>query len=309
MTAQRCKIDTVTDTRYDLGEGPHWDAKRSEIFFVDAFVGDFHRVDSTGNDQKVHFDNVVTFIVPWEGEPDSFVVSKNQHICKLDWKSGALSELADVEVDMVGNRFNDGKCDPQGRLWAGTMATETSPGVLPAERGGLFSFNGTNVSKQASKVTLSNGLTWSLDQKLMFFIDSVKRHVYVFDFDNSNGTISNQRVLYDFNKNQDIGQHELPDGMTIDTDGHLWVACYDGGRILRIDPVAEKLLDYVQLPTTKITSLCFGGANLDTLYVTSASKDLPQEQLQSQPLAGSLFEVKLESVNAKGYEMANFKPQ
>jgi sugar lactone lactonase YvrE len=307
--AQRCKIDTLTDTRYDLGEGPHWDVKRSELFFVDAFVGKFHRVDSTGHEQTLSFDDVVTFIVPWEGEHNTFVVSKKQDICKLNWNSHSLTTLATVEEEVHGNRFNDAKCDPQGRLFAGTMGTESSPGSgFPAERGALYNFDGKTVTKQADKVTLSNGLTWSADGKLMYFVDSVKRHIYVFDYDASTGNLSNQRVLFDFNKHDDMYKQEVPDGMTMDTDGNLWVACFDGGRILRIDPRVATLLDYIELPATKITSLCFGGPHLSTLYITSATKDLTHAEHKAQPLAGSVFKVNLESVNAKGYEMVNFKP-
>lgn len=307
MMAQKCRIETISDVRYDLGEAPHWNSKTGDFCFLDAFVGNFHRLNSAGDFSTVHFDDTVTYILPYEEDADQFVVSKSKEICKLDWKKGTLTTLSTVEKDVVGTRFNDGKCDSSGRLWAGTMALESSPGVLPPEKGSLYSFDGSAPVHHVDKVSLSNGLTWSNDDKFFFFIDSVKRHIYVFDYEKSTGAISNQRVLFDFANQESNGAKGLPDGMTIDTNGNLWVACYDGGRILRIDPNIGKLLDYIEMPATKVTSLCFAGKNLDTLYVTSASQGLKQQEAIQQPLAGSLFKITLESQNAKGNASHSFR--
>ena len=294
-----CTIRALSTTeRHVLGEGPYWDSANNRLYIVDLINGDFVCYDiKSGDVSKRHFDNeMVTFVIPYEADPNKFIVSKNSGsrgvICELDWNEGSLKDLANVEPDL-DTRFNDGKCDTMGRLWTGTMGSETSPGVLKPEQGSLYKFDGHRVVHQDSKITLSNGITWSLDQKTMYYVDSGKRHVYGYDFDLANGQISNRRVVFDFASNADICDEELPDGMTIDENGNLWVASFFGGRVLHIDPRTSTLIDYIRLPAEQITSLCFGGEDMTTMYITSAKFHLSPERLAKQPEAGATFEVKL----------------
>ncbi|KAI1287489.1 Regucalcin [Halotydeus destructor] len=251
--ALKTNIQVVGNERFNLGEGPHWDASRNKLFMVDLFVGDFVSIDFNNDDKvdKVHFDDVTTLIVPYANDDNKFIVSRNQTICELDWSTRELVELTTVESGQ-DTRFNDGKCDPRGRLWAGTMGNEVTPGVFPPEKGNLYSYSGQQLKHQVGSVTLSNGLDWSPDGKTMYFADSIKRQVYTFNFNGDDGSLSNQQVLFDYEGQAfPFSKHEIPDGMTVDATGKLWLASHDGGVILHIDPETGTLLDHIALPATR----------------------------------------------------------
>jgi sugar lactone lactonase YvrE len=309
MMSDKYTVEVVSESQYDLGEGPHWYERDQVLYFVDAFVGDFVRLDPVSKkDQKVQFDDVVTIIIPYEEGRGDFLVTKWTGLYRLNWESKALTLLREVEDGQERNtRFNDGKCDAKGRLWVGTMGVESSPGVVVPDQGSLYSMDsGLIVDRKVRGVSLSNGIAWSLDNSTMYFIDSTKRHVYAFDFNLEQGTVSNQRVIFDFNGHPECGADELPDGMTIDREGKLWVASFYGGRIMKIDPNSGTLMESVALPAKKITSLCFGGQEMDTLYVTSARKGLTPEEIKDQPLAGSIFKVTFNESKPKGFVGVKF---
>ncbi|KAI1287342.1 Regucalcin [Halotydeus destructor] len=299
--ALKAKIELVTDELFGLGEGPHWDALSNKLYIVDAFVGDFVSVDlnSDAKLDKVHFDDIVTFIVPYADDVDKFIVSRKQSICQLDWSTKELKELVLIESGQ-NTRFNDAKCDRRGRLWAGTMGNESQPGVVIPDQGSLYSFSGNQLKHQVGKVSLSNGLDWSPDGHTMFFADSAKRKVYSFRVNEEDGSLSNQQVFFDFDNHAVLGKEELPDGMSIDATGSIWLASYDGGRILHIDQETGALLNHIAFPVTKTTSLCFGGENMNTMFVTSANFGLSSAQSAKQPLAGGLFKVNIEEMNIRG---------
>jgi sugar lactone lactonase YvrE len=277
-----------------LGEGPFYDENTGMLYFVDAFVGDFVRMDpKTGVDEKRSFHELVTIIVPYKNSSNEFVVTKWRSMYRLNWDTNSLTYLGEVEN---GTRFNDGKCDSKGRLWVGTVGAE------PGKQGSLWTMDSDlNVVKQATGFTLSNGMTWSLDNKRMFFVDSEARKVYAFDYNHDTGAITNQSILLDFANNSKFASNEVPDGMTIDRTGKLWVACYNGGRIIRVDPESGTVLDEIRFPATKITSLCFGDNNTDTMYVTSAYGGLSDDQRLAQPAAGAVFKVTFESPGVYGF--------
>lgn len=305
MRPYDCTIKPVSDDRYGLGEGPYYDENTQKLYMVDAFVGDFICHDlKNKTSEKRHFDDVVTFIIPHAADGNKFVVSKNKSICELDWAQGTLKELAQVEPG-ASTRFNDAKCDPRGRLWAGTMGLEISPAVVEPEQGSLYSFDGKQVRHHVDKVSLSNGLTWSNDRKTMYYVDSVKRLLYGFDYDDASGTLNNQRVIFDFNKDETAAKDEVPDGMSIDSNGNIWLACFQGSRIVHIDPRTSKIIGYIAMPALKVTSLCFAGK--DKLYATSATFKLTDEQRKQQPLAGALFEITL-NLNIEGAKSQPFVP-
>ncbi|XP_068929017.1 regucalcin-like isoform X3 [Petaurus breviceps papuanus] len=167
----------------------------------------------------------------------------------------------------------------------GTMAEESSPGVREKEQGSLYTlFSDCSVVRQLDRLGISNGLDWSLDHQIFYHIDSLTYAVHAFDYDLQSGNIANRRLLYKLEE-----EERMPDGMCIDTEGKLWVACIDAGRIIRVDPETGKRLQTVKMPTPRITSCCFGGKDYSELYVTSASDGLSQEELIREPHAGEIF--------------------
>ncbi|XP_058297293.1 regucalcin [Hylobates moloch] len=172
-------------------------------------------------------------------------------------------------------------------VFAGTMAEETAPAVLERHQGALYSlFPDHHVKKYFDQVDISNGLDWSLDHKIFYYIDSLSYSVDAFDYDLQTGQISNRRSVYKLEK-----EEQIPDGMCIDAEGKLWVACYNGGRVIRLDPVTGKRLQTVKLPVDKTTSCCFGGKNYSEMYVTCARDGMDPEGLLRQPEAGGIFKI------------------
>nr|XP_020652480.1 regucalcin-like isoform X2 [Pogona vitticeps] len=171
----------------------------------------------------------------------------------------------------------------------GTMAEETAPGVRARRQGALYTlFPDCSVLTQLEEVDISNGLAWSLDHRTFFYIDSLAYAVHAFDYDIHTGKIDrcSCRPVYKLEK-----EEAMPDGMCIDTEGKLWVACIDGGRVIRIDPETGKRLQTVKMPASRITSCCFGGKDYSEMYVTSATDGLGKVALTKEPNAGEIFKI------------------
>ncbi|XP_056882852.1 regucalcin isoform X2 [Takifugu flavidus] len=216
-----------------------------------------------------------------------YVAGIGRSIVAVDWSARTTTSMAEVDEDKGNTRLNDGKVDPYGRLFAGTMAIEERPAELERHQGSLYSVTSDlTVTKHLDKVDISNGMDWSLDHRTFFYIDSLALTIDAFDYDSDSGLIGNRRVVYRMEEGEG-----LPDGMAIDVKGHLWVACYNGGRVINIDPAVGVRLQTVSLPVKKTTSCCFGGPDYCDLYVTSASLGLNESERRDQPLAGSIFKV------------------
>lgn len=299
-------IEAFSDVPFQLGEGPHWHPALNRLYFVDLLDGLAATIDAT---QKVQVllkeSDPVSAVLPVDGQPDQVVVSVGTSLFLLNAATGERTLLD--KLDKEGVRFNDAKCDPQGNLWIGTMGLESAPAVLEPEKGSLYTLSpgGGKLAERMAKVSLSNGLAWSLDGQSLYYIDSVKRLIYVFDFDGTAGSIANRRVLVNMDEDDAFTSAELPDGMTIDASGNLWVAMFNGARIANIDGKSGKVLQSIQMPTSMITSVCFGGAQLDEMYVTSASKLLDAERKAKEPLAGYIFKVTSPNKDFRGFQ-ANF---
>ncbi|RUS90560.1 hypothetical protein EGW08_001648 [Elysia chlorotica] len=287
-----------------LGEGPHWDTASQTLMYVDICSGGIHCYDPhTKQESKMTLDGTVGFVIPCE--TGGYVVGLNRTLSHLDWNTKEVTPLLEVD-DGTKNRFNDAKCDALGRLWAGTMGYETVPGIIDRADGFLYSFSADRshtASKQLQDLYISNGMDWTDDYKTMYFIDSIPRKVFAFDFNLDKGKIENQRTVVEFEKDTDE-TYGVPDGMCIDNEGKIWVACYGGSRIHRFDPETGKTLQTLKFPCRNITSCCFGGKNLDELYVTSSQYNLKPEH-GPQPLAGSLFKVT--GLGVKGHPANNYK--
>uniref|UniRef100_A0A0B6ZJX7 Regucalcin n=1 Tax=Arion vulgaris TaxID=1028688 RepID=A0A0B6ZJX7_9EUPU len=286
-----------------IGEGPHWDVKSESLLYVDIMTGGIHCWDSaTGQESKINLDGSVGFVIPCDR--GGLIAGLNRTISYMDWDTAEATTLAEIDQG-TRNRFNDAKCDASGRLWAGTMGFESIPGKVDSGQGSLYSFSTDHkVTKQAGSIDISNGMDWTDDNSIMYYIDSVPRKVFAYDFNLEDGTISNQRTVVEFQPGTD-STYGLPDGMCIDNEGKIWVACFSASRVHRFDPETGKTLQTLEFPATNITSVCFGGKNLDELYVTSSQWRLPDESKDVQPLAGSIFRVT--GLGVKGRAPNNFK--
>ncbi|XP_044738268.1 regucalcin-like [Chrysoperla carnea] len=286
----------IVAKKVTLGEGPHWDEKKQALYYVDIKGHCFHKY--TPSNEKVttcNFpDGTVSLVVPLKDTENKFVVSHNRKIVIVTWdgvsnQPSNIEEICEVDTEdaILTNRINDGKCDPYGRLYAGTMGHEPKIGQIEHGIGSLYLFDlkKRNAKKLLSNITIANGAAWDLSLNKMYYIDTLTHHVEQFDYDAQTGNISNRQVVFDFEEHKIPGN--LPDGMTIDTEGCLWVCCFNGGRILRIDPRTGKLLRTITFDALQTTSAAFGGPNLDILYVTSAAL----EGESKNPKAGCVFEV------------------
>ncbi|XP_069020255.1 regucalcin [Embiotoca jacksoni] len=281
------KVECVVKASALIGEGPVWEESEQILLFVDIAGRRIHKWSPATNQiQSVETGDMVGFAVPRQS--GGYVAGVGRSVVAVDWSTQTMTSLLEVDEDKPNNRLNDGKVDPIGRLLAGTMGIEEHPARVQRKQGSLFSVTSDlTVTKHLSQVDISNGLDWSLDQKTFFYIDSLSLTVDAFDYDSNTGNLGNRRVVYRMEEGEG-----LPDGMTVDAEGRLWVACYNGGRVINIDSTTGVRLQTVSLPVTKTTSCCFGGPDYSDLYVTSASLGLDQSESRQQPLAGDTFRVR-----------------
>jgi len=271
-------VEVFADLRADVGEAPHWDERSQTLLFVDLTGGVVFRYDQSGA-------RLTSFPVGQEvgaavpRRHGGLVLAVRDGIAVAAENGDGFELTAPVERDAPGNRMNDAKCDPAGRLFAGTMSYDVAP-----QAGALYRVDPDwSVEQAVPAVTQSNGIAWSPDGRLMYFIDSATRGVDVFDYDIEAGAASHRRRLVTIER-----AHGIPDGMTADSQGNVWVACFGGGAVRCFSP-AGVLLEEVFLPVSQVTSCAFGGPDLADLYVTSAAYRLSADQLKRQPHAGATF--------------------
>jgi sugar lactone lactonase YvrE len=270
-------IEVAVDSRDQLGEGPVWDAQLDELLRVDIARGRVHGWSpSTGAAWCRQHDGEVSAVAPRaRGRGRLLAVG---HRLLLD-DGERTHVLASVEDDRPDNRFNDCKCDPQGRLWAGTMSKARSPGAAALYR----LTPGAGLECVVAGTTVSNGLAWSPTGDRMYFVDSTTQRVDLFDFDARTGAVAGRRVFAEID-----AADGLPDGLTVDSEGGLWLCLFGGGAMRRYGEDG-RLEAVVTLPVTNPTSPTFGGPGLRTLYVTSARQRLSEAQLAVEPLAGAVL--------------------
>ena len=273
------KVELMVDARAALGEGAFWNGAEQVLYWVDITGCKVHVHDPAGAPDRA-MDvglQVGTVVVRAAG---GLMVAVDRGFGSFDPDREELTLIHDPEADRPENRFNDGKCDPAGRFWAGTMAMDPVAGA-----GSLYCMDtDLGVRRMLGDVGISNGIVWSLDCARMYYIDSLRYDVRAYDYDVETGGIANERVA--FRVPREVG---LPDGMAIDAEGMLWIAHYDGGKVCRWHPGRGEILQTIELPVSKVTSCAFGGRDLDTLYVTSGSLGLTDEERAREPHAGGLF--------------------
>lgn len=274
--------ELVLDAKARLGESACWHAEGGILYWVDIAGQALHAFDpTTGEDRAVNVGQMIGAVAPRRS--GGLVAALHHGLAELDPDSGETRLIADPEADLPDNRFNDGKCDPAGRFWAGSLNLQRRPGAANLWR---LDADGT-VTRMLQGVTNSNGLVWSLDEETLYYIDTGTRRIDAFDYSVHSGEIVNRRPVVEVP--EAMGK---PDGMTIDFEGMLWVALYRGGCVTRWDPRNGKLLARIAVPATQTTTCAFGGADLGDLYITTARQNLDDEVLQEQPHAGGVFRAR-----------------
>lgn len=293
-------METILSTHVQsmFGEGPLWDDENQCLFWVDNAENIIRAYyPKTNQDRSYQLQKSPMSLVKYS--KDELIVIMKDGFYLYNLKQETLKELLKPEELNEKLLLNDAKCDPQGRLWAGSVNDDfrlfkESQDSLQTEFHGQIA-NLYRVEKDLDikvakeKVTLSNGLDWDPIRNIMYYIDSANQEVVQFDYDPENGHISNEESVYRFEESDG-----LPDGMTIDQEGMLWVALFKGGVVAKIDPFQKKWVNSITLPTTTVTSCAFGGENLQTLFITTALEPLNESERNKQPTAGCLFSVELE---------------
>jgi sugar lactone lactonase YvrE len=266
-----------------LTEGPRWHEERQELLWVDILGRGFHRatLTSDGRPDQVRtmaLDRHVGAVAPVAG--GGYLLAAGQGFLFVD-ERGGVRELAQPEAGHLTVRMNDGACDPQGRFWAGTMAYDESPGAGTLYR---LELDGS-CATVLTGLTISNGIGWSPDGATMYLSDSGAGSVEAFDFDGSTGAINGRRTVVHIDQ-----PGMAPDGLTVDEQGDLWVGIYGGWAVHHYGPDGS-LRGAVDIPAAQATSCAFGGADRDTLFVSTGRERLDEAALERQPDAGRVFSV------------------
>ncbi|HEY5434550.1 MAG TPA: SMP-30/gluconolactonase/LRE family protein [Candidatus Limnocylindrales bacterium] len=267
--------DVLFDLHLELGEGPSWDAAAGRLSFVDILAGKVYVANPERVIDVLTVGAHVGAALPATG--GGYLLARRDGFVRLE-SDGTAEPLALPLRDLPDLRFNDGKCDPAGRAWAGTMPYEQSLG-----RGVLYRLQGGEAVEAVTGVGLSNGLGWSPDSRTMYFVDTWAARIDAFDFDAASGTLGARRTLVDL-----AGAEGVPDGLCVDGEGCLWVAAWDGWEVRRYAPDGRGI-GFIRLPVSRPTSCCFVD---DWLVITSAAHGLDDDDRSLQPHAGAVFAIR-----------------
>jgi sugar lactone lactonase YvrE len=265
-----------------LGEGPMWHSARKSFMWVDIegkSIFEYNWQNKKAN--KWNVGHRVSLII--EDNNDTVVLALQYGLAEFNLETGELYWLTDLEKEIDSNRTNDGACDVQGRLWIGTMDVGCKQG-----KGSLYCIDKDLLpQKKLENLSISNGITWSLNNERMYHVDTATGIVSAYLFDASTGDIK-------FEKEAIRVPSELgaPDGMCIDEKGMLWIAHWDGFGVYRWNPHNGILLDKIELPVPQVTACTFGGEDLDHLFITTARENLSHQQLEKYPESGNVFIAK-----------------
>ena len=293
------KFEVVHDAPMLVGESAIWHEVESALYWVDIeglTVNRLHAASGKFSSWKMGSNPSALAI----DENNFLVVATRERLLRLNTTDGAETPIADAPYDTSKVRFNDGRVDPAGRFWIGTMY---EPRDQPAAEMYVLARDNLRCAWRGG-MTNSNGLAWSLDGRTMFHADTTTHRIDCYDFDVATGEHSNRRTILTFPTDKTAPDYGgRPDGATIDSEGMYWVAMFEGGRVLRISPAGE-ILREIKLPVRCPTSVCFGGPDLRTLYITSASQGRSSEEIAQYPHTGKVLSVRLDVAGREEPEYA-----
>ncbi|MBF2008926.1 MAG: SMP-30/gluconolactonase/LRE family protein [Chlorogloeopsis fritschii C42_A2020_084] len=289
INSPQYKLNNILTARARLAECPVWDSTHKLLYWVDIYN---HRVNQFNSvtEQNIFFDvGDVVGSVALAGA-NRLIIALRHGLAFLDTQSGEVTPIIQVEADMPDNRLNDGKCDPQGRFWFGSMC----PGKT---QGSLYRYDPDgSLHLMETGLTISNGLGWSPDQKTFYLADSDQQRIYAYNFDAQTGNLSDRRIFLDL-----TSESFYPDGLTVDSEGHIWVAMWDGWCVIRFNPQGEEI-GRIPLPVQRPSCCTFGGGDLQTLYITTASVGLSEKEIEKSFYSGDLFALPTEITGLPTYD-------
>lgn len=267
-----------------LGESPLWDHRRNALFWVDIDEGLIHSYQPSSQETETWAvsKNIGCIALHANG---GFIVATEKGLSYWDPETSCKNEFLSVKHSHPDNLFNDGKVDPLGRFWIGSKG--------PKGSSNLWMFQGNNLEVKINDLWISNGLDWAVNEGVFYHTDSGDKTIYRYDIDLKMAELSNRSCFFQ-------PENGTPDGLTIDSDGNIWTAIWDGWKVLQLSQTGE-ILTEVRVPVQRPTSVAFGGKDLKTLYITSASEGLTPTDRLAQPYAGDLFAIDPNSSGRKAY--------
>lgn len=273
-------LDILDGAEGDLCEGIIWHPKEKVLYWVDITGKKLNQYNiECRKNISIEIDSLIGMVVPVESGGVVYATESGLYFYN-SFRTQKIVNSPFLELNNI--RFNDGKCDSYGRLWIGTMDKDASP-----QMGNLYVFNNNEWVKKILNTTISNGIAW-YKNKYMYYIDSFENQIVRYDFDPETGSIKNRKIVINF-----PNLKGLPDGMTIDVQGNLWVAIWGGFSVLCINPDDGIIIDKIVLPVPNVSSCSFCGLDMKTLVITTAKNGLSENELQKFPLSGKIFMVEL----------------
>lgn len=271
----------LLDGKFDLSESPVWDAARQRLWFVDINAPALHRLDPASGALETWPMPAAIGSIALD-TAGKVIAARRDGIWRFAPNEATESLLARSPLENA--RFNDGRCDRQGRFWVGGMNDDRQPETA------LYRLDGDRLSRQGlvGSIATSNGLAWSPDGATMYHADTPTCCVHAYDYDAATGTIANRRLFLDLRESA-----ERPDGATVDSAGNYWVAFYGAAKVVQFSPAGERLRE-VHLPVKAPTMPCFGGTDMKTLYITTARQKHTDDELKKMPLAGGIFSIRVD---------------
>ncbi|MDD2523176.1 MAG: SMP-30/gluconolactonase/LRE family protein, partial [Anaerolineaceae bacterium] len=266
----------IVSCKDTLGESPLWDYRRNALFWVDIESGLIHSYKSESKNIETYQVGVKVGCIAMH-ETRGFILATESGLSYWSPDSGCKREWLPIKHSHIESMFNDGKVDPLGRFWIGSKGPKGSSKLWMVQENKLI--------EKISDLTISNGLDWSVDKGVFYHTDSGDNAIYRYDIDFQTTTLSNRQTFFRPKKG-------TPDGLTIDSEGNIWTAIWDGWQVLQLNPAGE-VLSEISMPVQRPTSITFGGQDLRHLFITSATEGLTESERLEQPYAGDLFVIEL----------------